>query len=164
MNDVNDEVMGSKAPTVARLVKHTWEASHSFSTDDLQSFLVSSLDHPLIWENPQNGTPAVASVTQEPRPETTLRKLLAQDKPPLSRIKSAKDYAKACLLNPESSMPPEVATVLYFLCIAVALARHQARISSLSNEALSQGFAWASAVEWVDADTRRWLNEGQHSL
>lgn len=164
MNDARDEVMESKAPTVARLMKQTWETSRSFSTDDLRSLLASCLDRPLVWENLPKMPGPVASITQIPPHEITLRELLARDKPPLPWIKSAKDYAKACLLNPESSVPPEVATVLYFLCIAVALARHKSRISSLSHEALSQGFAWAAAFEWLDADTRRWLHEGRRSL
>jgi hypothetical protein len=80
--------------------------------------------------------------------------LLAHPNPPVELLKVIKDFAKACRLSPHSPMPHDIASVLYFACIASAVVRCRTRISGLSNAELSDGFKWILKKKWVDAPTR----------
>jgi len=80
--------------------------------------------------------------------------LLAHPNPPLELLKITKDFAKACRLSPNSPMPREIASVLYFTSIAAALVRCRRRITGLTNEALAEGFRWVLSRPWLDAPTR----------
>ena len=86
--------------------------------------------------------------------------LLRHPHPPIELLRLAKDFAKACRLSPESALPREVATVLYFACIAVALMRCQCRISRLGKAQLREGFEWALKLPWLDAESRRLFRKG----
>jgi len=80
--------------------------------------------------------------------------LLAHPHPPIELLKITKDFAKACRLSPHSSLPREIASVLYFASIAAALVRCQRRITGLTNDALTEGLHWVLARPWVDTPTR----------
>jgi hypothetical protein len=74
-------------------------------------------------------------------------------------LKITKDFAKACRLSPHSPLPREVASVLYFACIAAAMVRCRRRISGLTNDALTDGLHWVLARPWLDAPTRALVEE-----
>lgn len=86
--------------------------------------------------------------------------LLAHPNPPVELLKITKDFAKACRLSPHSTMPHEIASVLYFTSIAAALVRCRRRITSLKNEALAEGFRWVLSRPWLDDPTRTLIKEG----
>ena len=90
--------------------------------------------------------------------------LLAHPNPPLELLKITKDFAKACRLSPNSPMPREIASVLYFASIAAALVRCRRRITGLTNEALAEGFRWVLSRPWLDAPTRSLTEESLHFL
>jgi hypothetical protein len=77
--------------------------------------------------------------------------------PPLELLTLAKDFAKANMDHPESSLPQEVAAALYYTSIATALVRLEARISQLKDDELRRGLLWAKDQPWVDAPTREIL-------
>jgi hypothetical protein len=74
--------------------------------------------------------------------------------PPLELLTLTKDFAKANMDHPESSLPQEVAAVLYYASIAAAAVRLDARISQLPNAELQRGLVWAGDQPWVDDRTR----------
>jgi hypothetical protein len=84
--------------------------------------------------------------------------LLSHGNPPLELLRLTKQFAKANRNQPESPLPTEVATVLYYASIAAALVHRQKRITKLSNDDLRDGFDWALQQTWVD-DTLRPLFE-----
>lgn len=84
----------------------------------------------------------------------TFRELLHHAQPPLDLLYLVKDYAKLIREDPRSHVPPDVAILLYYGCIAVALLRHGRRISSLSDDDLRCGFNWAVRQNWIDDPTR----------
>lgn len=95
--------------------------------------------------------------------------LLRHPNPPVELLKLTKEFAKANRNDKESSLPPEVATVLYFASIAVARMRCNERISSMDDDQLQRGLEWAGAQPWLDEDTRalmkeclRFVREHQH--
>lgn len=84
--------------------------------------------------------------------------LLAHPNPPVEWLKAVKDFAKTCRARPHGPIPHEIATVLYFACLAAALVRGGARITSLADGALVGGFRWVADQPWVD-DANRALAE-----
>jgi len=79
--------------------------------------------------------------------------------PPLELLTVTKDFAKANMEHPESSLPQEVAGVLYYASIATAAVRLDARISQLKDAELQRGLHWAKDQPWVDEQTREILVE-----
>jgi hypothetical protein len=90
--------------------------------------------------------------------------LLAHPSPPVELLQITKDFAKACRLSPNSPLPKDIATVLYFASIAAALVRCRRRITGLSNDALTQGLRWVLGRPWLDAPTRRLVKDGLQFL
>lgn len=92
------------------------------------------------------------------------RDLLTHPCPPTSLLRLVKEYAKLCRLSRDGPLPPEAAQALYYLSIAAALTRRGERISSLSDEALLDGLAWAEAQPWLDEVLRMLLHEARSIL
>jgi hypothetical protein len=90
--------------------------------------------------------------------------LLHHPHPPVELLQLTKQFAKACWQHPDSPLPAEVAMLLYFASIAVALARCGQRITSLGDEALRPVFDWFARQPWVDEATRSLLSEGLGAL
>jgi hypothetical protein len=90
--------------------------------------------------------------------------LLAHPNPPVELLQITKDFAKACRLSPHSSLPREIASVLYFASIAAALVRCRRRITGLPNDALADGLNWVLARPWLDAPTRNLIEESLQLL
>ena len=94
----------------------------------------------------------------------SLRDLFQHPHPPLDLLTLVKGFAKSSSEYPDSPYPREVALVLYYLSIAVALLRCQTRITSLSDEELSRGLDWALEQKWLDEASRQTLAEARQSL
>ena len=94
----------------------------------------------------------------------SFRDLLQHPNPPIELLRLTKEFAKACRDHPESPLPPEIATVLYYASITVALTRCGRRISGLDDAALRGGLEWAVSQPWVDESTRALLQQGLDSL
>jgi len=77
--------------------------------------------------------------------------------PPLELLELIKDFAKANLDHPESGLPDEIATTLYYTSIATALVRLDARITQLPDADLQRGLRWAMEQGWLDAATKELL-------
>ena len=92
------------------------------------------------------------------------RELLAHEHPPLELLDLTKEWAKANCNSSESALPPEVASVLYFACIAAALARSGRRITSLNDAQLRAGFGWAGAQSWVGSELAELFSLAQTKL
>lgn len=80
----------------------------------------------------------------------SFRDLLQHPAPPVELLVLAKDFAKANRSHPDSVIPGEVATFLYFASIAAAMTRCAKRISELKDAELAEGFDWALRQSWVD--------------
>jgi hypothetical protein len=79
--------------------------------------------------------------------------------PPLELLSLTKDFAKANMDHPDSSLPHEVAGVLYYASIAAAMVRLDTRISQLADGELRRGLSWAGQQPWLDSATRELLAE-----
>ncbi len=70
--------------------------------------------------------------------------------PLIELLELVKDFAKVNLDHPESGLPDEIATTLYYTSIAAALIRPDARISQLPEADLQCGFNWTMEQAWFD--------------
>jgi hypothetical protein len=84
--------------------------------------------------------------------------------PPVELLQMTKEFAKLNLDHPESVLPREIATVLYYTSIAAALARLDARISLLPDADLRRGMSWVKHQTWVDGETRALMEHAMEKL
>ena len=84
--------------------------------------------------------------------------------PPVRLLELVKDFAKANIDHPESGLPREIATALYYASIAAALVRLDARISQLPDADLQRGLRWTTGQAWLDEKTRALLEAALKKL
>ena len=77
--------------------------------------------------------------------------------PLIELLELVKDFAKANMDHPESGLPDEIATMLYYTSIAAALVRLDARISQLPDADLLRGLRWTMEQAWLDEKTKELL-------
>jgi len=79
--------------------------------------------------------------------------------PPLELLEMVKDFAKANLEHPESGLPAEIASALYYASIASALVHLNLRITRLSDGELRRGLVWTREQGWLDDRTKELLGQ-----
>jgi hypothetical protein len=79
-------------------------------------------------------------------------------------LELVKDFAKANLDHPESGLPAEIASALYYTSIAAALVHLDTRITKLSDADLQNGIRWALQQAWLDDRTKSLLEEAAKKL
>ena len=75
-----------------------------------------------------------------------------------------KQFGKDHREDPDSAVPPEVATVLYYGAILAALLRRGERITNLDDAKLCRGARWAVDQPWVDERTAALFREALSRL
>ena len=90
--------------------------------------------------------------------------LLQHRQPPVALLKLVKDFAKACRLSPDSTIPREISSVIYFASIIAAMTRCSRRITRLDNAAILKAVRWALEQPWLEEITRGLFLEGQQYL
>ena len=73
--------------------------------------------------------------------------------PPAKLVELVKAFAKANMDHPGSGLPAEIAGVLYYASIAIALVRLDLRITRLPDFELRRGLGWATEQPWLDQNT-----------
>ncbi|MBN2475457.1 MAG: hypothetical protein JXB62_12675 [Pirellulales bacterium] len=97
-------------------------------------------------------------------PIRSFQDLLHHTHPPVEALDMTKRFAKACRKHPDSPLPDEIATVLYFLSIAAALIKCGRRITRMDDQALKHSLEWALRQRWVDPASRELLREGREAI
>lgn len=103
---------------------------------------------------PQLGEKLADLRTPDGQPVATFGDLLRHPAPPVALLKLVKEFAKMSRRLGRRQLPPEVASMLYYLSIGIALFRCGHRLTLLSDPELREGFRWASAQPWADEATR----------
>jgi hypothetical protein len=85
--------------------------------------------------------------------------LLHHPSPPVELLVLTKDFAKLNLDHSDSTLPTEIAGVLYYTSIAAALVRLDRRITQLQDADLRRGLRWSGEQPWLDAQTRELVAE-----
>ena len=80
--------------------------------------------------------------------------LLHHPAPPVELLVLTKDFAKLNLDHSDSTLPSEIAGVLYYASIAAALVRLDTRITQLKDADLRRGLGWTREQPWIDEQTQ----------
>jgi hypothetical protein len=95
---------------------------------------------------------------------TSFLDLFLHPVPPIELLTLTKDFAKGNMEHPDSSLPNEVAAVLYYVSIAAAFLRLDKRISQLGDVELERGLRWARSQPWVESPLQKLLDETLQKL
>jgi len=97
-------------------------------------------------------------------PIVTFKDLLLHPSPPVSLLCMLKDFAKTADKGADDPLPPAIATSLYLLAIAAAMAKRSERITSLDNEELSRSFQWILDQNWLPLEMHKVVTSAMTSL
>ena len=86
--------------------------------------------------------------------------LLFHPSPPLELLELTKRFAKSCRTHPHGPLPREIASLLYYASIVVAMLRCGKRITTLDDASLRRGVEWLLGQPWLEDKTRAILKEG----
>lgn len=90
--------------------------------------------------------------------------LLYHPNPPVELLQLTKAFAKANLEQPDTTLPADLASALYYLSIAAALVRHQVQISTLTTAELREGLAWLRQRKWLESRARELAGQALSQL
>lgn len=94
----------------------------------------------------------------------SLGELVRRRGPTLDLLELAKQFAKSNRGNPDSPLPVEVSTALYYVAIAAALVAHGELITDLAHDSLRSGFEWLASQSWTDAASLALARQGRERL
>jgi hypothetical protein len=158
------EVPPGDASLMARMLDLQSDSSAFWSPEDLGAIyehqLSASLEVDLRSLRPDVARYVAELGAAGGPPIATFHDLFNHPEPPLDLLELTKQFAKNCRGNPDGPLPDEVATVLYVAAIAVAMVRRKTRITKLDDAGMRHGLHWALRQSWLDASTRRLLEEG----
>ena len=89
--------------------------------------------------------------------------LVRHPAPPLVLLNLTKEFAKTNT-RPQGCLPEPAARFLYYLVIAVALVRHDTRMSELNDDQLRKAWGWCLTQEWADETYRDIIRQAVDSL
>jgi hypothetical protein len=95
---------------------------------------------------------------------TSFMDLFLHPVPPIELLALTKDFAKGNMDHPDSSLPHEVAAILYYVSIAAAFIRLDKRISQLGDAELERGLLWAKDQPWIESRIQGLLGEALQKL
>lgn len=159
--DSSKAVFKSRAKNLAALLAAGEESARLWRADELAAIFRHQISAPMLVDLGGFDPRTAARLKLLSEAQGLLLKsfadLLRHPSPPLELLELVKDFAKANLDHPESGLPTEIASALYYTCIAAALVRRDARISKLPDADLERGLAWTREQVWLDDPTRELL-------
>ena len=94
----------------------------------------------------------------------TFKDLLTHPNPPVAVLTMVKEYAKASMDHPSSSLPRPIASAMYYAAIVVARLRCNQMLTQLDDASLLKGLQWALDKPWLGQTLRPLLEEGVKSM
>lgn len=161
-------VFHSRAKELAALMATGEERAHLWRPDELAAIFRHQISTPMLVDLDNFDPHAADRLKMLSEAHGLLLKSFADlfhhAAPPVELLKLVKDFAKANVDHPESGLPSEIATALYYLSIAAALVHLDTRISKLSDADMQRGLSWAREQSWLDARTKALLDEALEKL
>lgn len=153
MKTISERLGDSTAQQLLVLMREGASADPVWSDRDLSAILRFRLACPLASSVATASTGGGSEETPDPG-RHTLRDLLTSTTPDLELLRAVRDYAKQTRSQAGGALPNVVATVLYYAAIAAALVRCDRKITSLSDQAMRDGFRWSAARPWIAVSVR----------
>ena len=168
MKEIPDTILDCPSPGIRALLDETAAEDRLWSSDDLRDVFGHQWSAPLAVDLGGLGDAFAGRVKTLAASKGLLLQsfgdLLAHQRPPLELLVLTKEFAKRCLSSPHSALPHDIARVLYFASIAAALSRCSRRITTLGDQRIEQGIAWALSRTWLAEEARAVLEAGQRAL
>ena len=168
MSERTDDPHRPKPAHLARIMELGLAAGEPWRPEELRTVLEYELAAPMSFDLGSLDAKQAVRLKVVSAAEglllKSLRDLLQHPQPPLELLRFTKDFAKANSEDKNSSLPKDVALVIYYTSIAAALVRCQARITQLTVQELRQGFDWALSLPWLDEASRALLAEARQQL
>ena len=153
------------AERLARLVSAADGPEGLWRREELGAILSHQLNAPVEFELGEIGQQIQFSAEATDLASVhSFKELFEHRNPPLKLLRMTKEFAKAHLVHPETTLVKEVASALYYASIALALTRHGTRITQLKNDSLIRGFQWCLAQPWMEKHLQLLFSEGVHYL
>jgi hypothetical protein len=159
--DSSSAVFKSRAKELAALMASGQERSRLWRADELAAIFRHQISTPMLVDlggfDPGTATKLKTLTEAQGLLLKSFADLFHHSAPPLELLEMVKDFAKANLDHPESGLPTEIASALYYICIASALVHLDVRISKLRDPDLWQGLRLTREQTWLDQPTRELL-------
>jgi hypothetical protein len=147
-----------RAKELAALMSTSDESSPLWGADELAALFRHQMSAPVLVDlgsfDPRTATQLKTLAEAQGLLLSSFADLFNHATPPLQLLQLVKDFAKANMDHPESGLPREIATALYYTSIAAALLRLDKRISQLPDAELQRGFKWVQEQKWLDDKTK----------
>jgi hypothetical protein len=156
--DSSAAVTKSRAQELAALMSTSDESSPLWGADELAALFRHQMSSPVLVDlgsfDPRTANQLKTLAEAQDLLLSSFADLFNHPMPPLPLLQLVKDFAKANMDQPESGLPREIATALYYLGIAAALLRLDKRISQLPDADLQRGLHWTQEQRWLDDATK----------
>jgi hypothetical protein len=167
-HDSSTVAIKSHAKELAELMASGWENARLWRPDELAAILRHQMSAPMLVDLGSFDAATATRLKTLSEGQGLLLKsfgdLFHHPAPPLELVQLVKNFAKSNIDHPESGLPGEVASALYYASIAAALVHLDKRISQLPDVDLLRGFRWLEVQPWLDDRTKALLAEAMRKL
>ena len=154
--------------SLAALMEASGERSRLWRPDELAAIFRHQMSAPVVVDLGGYDPGTAARLKTLGDAQSLLLKsfsdLFHHSAPPFELLELTKNFAKANMDHPESSLPSEVAAALYYTSIAAALVRLDKRITRLHEADLRRGLLWTRDQPWLDEKTKTLLQQAVAKL
>lgn len=159
--DSSAALFKSRAKELAALMASGDERSPLWRADELAAMFRHQMSAPMLMDlgsfDPRTATQLKTLSSAQGLLLSSFADLFNHASPPVQLLQLVKDFAKANLDHPESGLPREIASTLYYASIAAALVHLDQRISKLPDAELKRGMNWTAEQGWLDEKTKALL-------
>jgi hypothetical protein len=166
--DSSTAAFKSHAKELAELMASGWENARLWRPDELAAILRHQMSAPMLVDLGSFDAATATRLKALSEGQGLLLKSFADlfhhPVPPLELLQLVKNFAKANIDHPDSGLPGEVVSALYYSSIAAALVHLDKRISQLSDADLLLGFSWLQEQPWLDSKTKVLMSGAKKKL
>jgi hypothetical protein len=162
-SDSSAALLKGGAQQLSALIASGDERGPLWRPDELAAMFRHQMSAPVLMDlgsfDPRTASQLKALTAAQGLLLSSFADLFNHSNPPIQLLQLVKDFAKANLDHPESGLPREIVTALYYASIAAALVRLDTRISKLSDADLQLGMRLTREQPWLDERTKSLLTE-----
>ena len=166
--DSSTAAFKSHAKELAELMAGGWEDARLWRPEELAAIFRHQMSAPMLLDLGSFDAATAARLKTLSDAQGLLLKsfadLIHHPAPPLELLHLVKNFAKSNIDHPDSGLPGEIASALYYSSIAAALVHLDARISQLADADLLRGFRWLEEQPWLDDKTKALLAQAKKKL